>query len=166
MNFFKQILSQYPFIVAYICSWLFFLITRHPEIIILLKTENQRTDDENSEVERGLRRTLFFDAFVIVPASVTLCLLIVFPFMLEKFPGINSRLYAWYGLMGVISYGFPFLAFRQAITRIALTTTLTVLRETLQQLTKVSKTEEEQEEQEKEQKGEEEQENDKTDKSN
>jgi hypothetical protein len=164
MDLFEQTLSQYPFIAAFTCAWLAFLLTRSPEIRMLVKTETHRRDDENSEVQNGLRRTLLYDAFVNVPAGVLL-LLILFPFVSDRLLKINSTLYAWYGLLGLISYGFPFITVRQTVTKIALTTLLTTLGETLRQLTKVSEQKKVQEEEQEAQK-EENQEDDKADKSN
>lgn len=119
----------YNIITAYICAWLLFLITRRSEIIVLLKTKNQRTDKERSEIQNGLRRSLFWDSLVTLPASVTLFLWILFPLFSDKLLKINPRAEIWYGMSGTIAYGFPFLTIRQSITRIALTTVLASLQQ-------------------------------------
>lgn len=60
-----------------------------------------------------------------VPVSATLLLVVVPPFFAEIdwFATASPRVeFAVYGLLGVASYGFPFLAVRRLVTRMALQT--------------------------------------------
>lgn len=73
-------------------------------------------------MKHGLRRALVLEAIVFVPASVGLFLLTVFPAIEGALLELKADLLFWYSIGGLISYGFPFAAVRQIITRIALRT--------------------------------------------
>ncbi len=115
-------LIKSPIIIAFVCSVLFFLLIRSQDVIIIFKTKTQRTERENFLIEHGLRRYLFIELFILLPASITLFRLIIFPLIRDKLLQINSNISAWYALMGVVAYGFPFATIRLILIRIALAT--------------------------------------------
>lgn len=116
-----EIITQ-SFLTAYICAELFFLVLRSSDITLALKKKEQRSEKENSKVQNGLVRSLVLEAFLFIPASVSLFLLAIFPLIIDTLLKINPSKIAWYGAIGLIAYGFPFLAVRRIITRIALKT--------------------------------------------
>ena len=87
-----------------------------------MKSSAQRTEAENHLVDRGLIRSLVLEALLFVPASSTLILLIhhlIIPDAVLK----NQQLRAGiFGLLGIVSYGFPFSTFRRIVVRLALKT--------------------------------------------
>ena len=119
-----EFIEQNPFIISFICAELFLCISRSQKITIVCKKRTQRTEKENSQVRNGLRRSLLLEVFLFVPASVLLFLLVIFPLIVHKLPQIKVELpwYVPYGMVGVAAYGFPFIAIRQIIKRIALVT--------------------------------------------
>jgi hypothetical protein len=117
-----EVIVQYPFIVSFLCAELFFLITRSSDIIIVCKRETQRNQQEKSSVRKCLIRSLLLEALVFVPASVALMLITVFPLISDRLPLIGEKEVAWYGVIGVIAYGFPFATIRRVVTKMALNT--------------------------------------------
>lgn len=116
-----EIINKYPsFLASFICAELFFLVTRSSKIILVIKNKSQRTPEENTEVQNGLKRSLFLEALLFIPASVTLFLLTVFPLISDSLLKVNDNKEAWYGLVGIIAYGFPFLTVRQIVSKVAL----------------------------------------------
>ncbi len=95
-----EIIRQYPFIVSFICAELFLCIARSQQITIILKKETQRTEAENKEVRNGIRRSLLWEVFLFVPASVGLFLLTIFPLISHRFPQINGK-DLWYASYGI-----------------------------------------------------------------
>jgi hypothetical protein len=102
------------------------LLTRTREITLLLKNNSQRSSIEQQEVARGLLRAVLLEGCVFLPASVLLVLIVIrplillSPFLASLSPGAASQ--AVYGLLGILSYQFPFAAVRRVVTRIALQT--------------------------------------------
>lgn len=113
--------QQYAWTVTYASAILLFLIVRSTDLIVLAKTDAQRTKDERFRVSRGLARSLFLELLIFVPASATLLLLLV-PFLLPALPLSAQRAFASHAVIGLVSYGFPFSAVRQLLTRVALNT--------------------------------------------
>ena len=108
------------------CAELFMLLVRSREITVLLKRDEQRSLIERQEVSRGLSRAVLLEGFVYLPASVLLVLITVRPLVL-LIPFIaafeaESGSQALYGLLGILSYQFPFAVMKRIITRIALNT--------------------------------------------
>jgi hypothetical protein len=112
-------------LIALLSAELYLCLARSRELTILAKVPSQRTQGEQREVDRGLRRSVLLEALLLVPASVLLMLLLVVPFAMESAwikqcsEGIRSSSYAAFGL---VSFGFPFTAVRRAVTRVALRT--------------------------------------------
>lgn len=108
---------------TFIGAFLFFLIARSQEITIVLKESSQRTSDEEYRVKRGLRRSLILEIFMFVPVSALLIILIT-PLLLPftQIEDQEQKRYAWYTLLGIVSYGFPFAAIKELIIKIALRT--------------------------------------------
>ncbi len=102
------------------------LLMRTREITVLIKSDSQRTPVEQHEVERGLCRAVLLEGCVFLPASVLLVLVVVRPLILLMplssifYPETASQ--ALYGLLGILSYQFPFAVVRRIVTRIALQT--------------------------------------------
>jgi hypothetical protein len=111
--------------VTIVSSELFLVIVRSRDISILAKNQSQRTDDEQSQVSRGLMRSLILELVLFVPASAILVLLIFPPLAAAKFSSAfvsRDAIVAFYTGLGIMSYGFPFAAFRRIVTRLALNT--------------------------------------------
>lgn len=77
-----------------------------------VKTSEQRTEAENQRVKRGLLRSLVLEALAFVPVS-TFVVLATLRYMLPKDWMASA---AAYSLLGMISYAFPLVAFKQAVT--------------------------------------------------
>jgi len=117
-------LHAHPWLIILLASELFLVITRSREITILVKKPTQRTEEEQKNVERGLFRSILLELLLFVPASVVLVLLLL-PLARNKFVSFFTSPGSWmaaYSLVGLISYGFPFAAVRQIVTRVALHT--------------------------------------------
>jgi hypothetical protein len=99
---------------------LLFLIVRSQDIIIALKPKHARTQVEEHRMQHGLLRSLLLEMFVFTPASATLVLLTVAPFLPSELT--QDHPVAVYAVLGCSSYGFPFAAVRALVTRIALKT--------------------------------------------
>jgi hypothetical protein len=108
---------------TFLAAWLFFVITNSSKIIILAKSNSHRSAAERKEVERGLRRAVFIELLVFVPASAGLVLLLA-PLATNSrvlqesvFFNMAGSRRAFYALLGLISYGFPFETVRYFVTR-------------------------------------------------
>jgi hypothetical protein len=115
-----------PALFIFISAELLFLVVRSEDIRILSKTESQRTQSERSRVQRGLGRSIILEMIVFVPASAGLVLLASPLLFANKLLLANkvdvSLLPAYYAILGIASYGFPFATIRTFVTRIALQT--------------------------------------------
>jgi hypothetical protein len=114
-----------PWAITLISSELFLIIVRARDIGMLVKNPSQRTDDEQSQVSRGLLRSLILETILFVPTSAVLVLLIFPSLAATKFPSLlvsRDAIVAFYATLGIMSYGFPFAAFRRIVTRVALNT--------------------------------------------
>jgi hypothetical protein len=113
-------------LISFGCAELFMLLMRARELTVLIKKQIQRSPVEREQVERGLLRSVLLEAVLFVPASVILVLVIVRPLaQLLPLPGVfstNPGSQALYGLLGILSYEFPFALVRRVVTRIALHT--------------------------------------------
>jgi len=102
--------------VALLAAWLFLVVTRSKEILIAVKSHDERTRYERRMVERGMIKSLVLDALLFVPASVSLLLWLA-PVIVGRF---HMPEYPAYALIGIISYEFPFRSIQRIITRVAL----------------------------------------------
>lgn len=84
---------------ALLAAWLYLIVARSKEILIVLKSHDERTKEERRLVERGLIKSLVFEGLIFTPASVAL-LLLLSPPILQRFhvPEITA-----YILIGVVS---------------------------------------------------------------
>lgn len=112
----------YPQILTFIGAELIFLLVRSQDFIIILKSKSQRSSLEQHQIDRGLFRGIFVEAFLFVPASAALILLISPILLPSNFLQNQSSVSAAYTLIGVASYGFPFATVKRIITRLALNT--------------------------------------------
>jgi hypothetical protein len=109
--------------IALAASDLSVLLVRYRELNILIKSKQQRSPLEQQETERGLFRSVVLELLLFAPASVTLmCMamrpvLLKVPFFLSLQETSPISFYSW---LGILSYGFPFVALRRTVTRIAL----------------------------------------------
>jgi hypothetical protein len=112
--------------VMVLCAELMLLIIRASQLQTIVKPENQRTASERTLIQRGLTRSVTLEAMLFVPASVLLVFITVRPFLMmltpiravtAASPDVNM---AFYGALGLSSYGFPFGLFKKIVSRIAL----------------------------------------------
>src|ERR1041385_1060194 len=104
---------------------LLMIILRARDITVLLKTKQQRTAKEQREVNQGLLRSIALEIFLFIPASVVLFTWICRPFALkvERIKILVSTPgHAFDGLLGIISYVFPFAVVRRIVSETALRT--------------------------------------------
>lgn len=107
-------------IITFLCAELFFLLARNSDIIKVLKKDNQRTEQEKLQVKQGLRRALFSEAFLFLPASIILFRLTVFYLIADRLLDSKPCIVFWYAAMGIAAYGFPFEALRSFVKIVAL----------------------------------------------
>jgi len=104
---------------------LLLVLVRTREIVIITKAPNQRAAKEQTEIDRGLIRSVVLEALLFVPVSVILLCLTVRPVLAD-----SGFLKLWAAthpipfeaMIGLISYGFPFAMIRRLVTTIALQT--------------------------------------------
>lgn len=109
------------FLTTLISAWLFFLVMNARDLKTLIKRRDQRTDEEQLQVCRGLLRLFLVEMLVMVPASAALILLLLPAFthnvsaldVLAK--GSERDEIALYAMMGIVSYGFPFATIRERL---------------------------------------------------
>jgi hypothetical protein len=117
-----------PLLISLLAAELFTTLVRTREIRAICKNEIHRTNKEKREIENGLARSVLLDFACFVPVSVILTFVIVTPFLMgisavSIFVAKSSRhSMAFYGLLGIVSYGFPFAALRRWVTLVALNT--------------------------------------------
>jgi hypothetical protein len=113
-------LSASPEFATFIAAELFFLLSRSPDLLVVLKSDLQRTEEERARVLRGLSRSLWLEGVIFVPASGALLLLLA-PLVIRKEWTAMSTV-SGYAMLGLVSYGFPFAIVRTIVTRVALRT--------------------------------------------
>ena len=122
INTINQFTNQYPLVVSFVSAYLFYILSRSTDITILVKSEQQRTDTENQEIQNGLMRSIILDLLLFIPASIVLFWLIIFPLIIDQLLQIKNEQTLWYAFMGITGYGFPFATMRNFIKMIALRT--------------------------------------------
>ena len=111
-----------PQAATFLAAELLCLVIRANDIQVLVKRKPQRIQSEQRRVERGLLRSLVLEILVFVPASAYLILLIEPLILPEHWTGEGVPKIAVYSTLGLVSYGFPFAAFRRVMTHLALKT--------------------------------------------
>src|SRR5262249_54878539 len=86
------------------------------EIIIILKSDSQRTQVEKTSIKRGLKRSLIMELLLFVPVSVLLLIFITPAAFLYKITDDQLSPPTLYAFIGMISYGFPFSTIKTKIT--------------------------------------------------
>jgi hypothetical protein len=117
--------SEISSLFSLVSAELLVIILRSKDIIILVKTNSQRTATEQREIDRGLLRSIVLEMLLFVPASVALFVLICRPYALtlDRVRLLASvHAHAFDGLLGIVSYIFPFAAFRRVVREMALRT--------------------------------------------
>jgi hypothetical protein len=102
------------------CAEAFLCLVRSRDLIVLCKSDPQRTEDERTRVRHGLLRSFLVEVLLLVPLSVFLVFVAIRPILLKT--GAAALGDAFDGLVGVISYGFPFATLKEVVTRVALRT--------------------------------------------
>jgi hypothetical protein len=102
---------MHPELTSYLVAEATLLVARRRDLEIFVKREIQRTNAERAQLERGLVRSFVLD-MAMLPLS-TYALLASIRFLLPQTLIASS---AGYGLLGLISYGFPLASFKQAVT--------------------------------------------------
>ena len=110
---------KHPILLSILCGELYFLIFNQQRVKTIVKTTAQRTKEENSQIKRGLRRSLILEALIFVPLTIVLFYFTVFPLVLSKLIQIHPDITVWYAVMGIIAYNFPFVILKEVIIRIA-----------------------------------------------
>ena len=108
---------------TFVAAELVFVLARSRDILVVFRKEQQRTKEEQRQADRGLVRGLLLEAVVFVPASACLLILIA-PSLVPVRWLEGGKVQAFYSILGVVSYGFPFATFKRVITRLALKTLL------------------------------------------
>ena len=81
---------------------------------IAFKRPDQRTFGEKRRVSGGLFREFIGEFFVFVPVSVVMAMIVLRPFVV-KIAALPQD--AVDGLLGTVSYGFPYKALKQWVLR-------------------------------------------------
>lgn len=124
------------FLFTLLGAVLYALLYRGRDITVLIKSEQQRNEQEQAAVEGGLLRSLLVEFLALIPASSLLFFLILpLFFKITRFgdtlqatlAGDFWLLLAFYVGAGMVSYNFPFVLVKEMATRI----TLNTLRESL-----------------------------------
>src|SRR6516165_5595580 len=122
----SQAIRETHALLALICAELFLFLVRKREITILVKSVAQLSATEKREKERGLARSVLLEVLFFVPASLALFFVVVRPLlMLSPMKTVlTSHLVSpsASGLLGLLSYQFPFAAVRKLVTLSALHT--------------------------------------------
>ena len=111
--------------IMLICAEMLLFIVRSRQFNILIKTPQQRTQRENKEVNRGLFRCVALEALIFVPVSVVLVFVTIRPFAMLLPPvsawsqSSQQMDTAVHAMLGIASYGFPFLTFRRLVLAVA-----------------------------------------------
>jgi hypothetical protein len=93
-----------------------FLLARGQDIVVAAKNDVQRSVAEQERVRHGLFRSLILEFLLFVPVSAFM-VLVTLRYML---PNEWMASPAAYGLLGMVSYAFPFMSFKEMVTRWAL----------------------------------------------
>ena len=107
--------------ITILSAELIFILARSADILIVLKSEEQRTSVERQRMKRGLFRSIVFEGLLFVPSSSAL-LILLSPLLLIRYSSQDAPTMAVNALIGVVSYGFPFTAVRRIVTIVALNT--------------------------------------------
>lgn len=118
----KDGLKSQPELVTLVVAELFFIVAKSQDIKVIIKRKIQRTHNEQLMIMRGLRRDVFLDLLLFVPFSAILLLLITPLFIGNILANIklSQYWYAFYSLLGLICYGFPFSAVVKLVRQIAI----------------------------------------------
>jgi hypothetical protein len=114
--------------IMVLCAEFLLILSRSKNLQTIAKAEQQRTAPEHKQVEQGLARCLLLEALVFVPASVLLVFITIRPLLLLseaiRIRAVSepSLAFAFYGCLGLSSYGFPFATVRTVVSRAALIT--------------------------------------------
>jgi hypothetical protein len=108
-----------PQCTLFVAAFLTCLLARAKDFTTALKTDSQRTPDERRSIKGGLGRSLFFDLGLGVPAS-GLLILLVSPVVTTHIEWMKDNPNAGFAILGIMSYGFPWVAFRRFVVRIVL----------------------------------------------
>jgi len=103
-------------LIALVCAESLLILASVNTVKIALKRWDQRTPGEIQRVSGGLFREFIGEFFVLVPVSVVLATIVLRPFLV-KISAVPQD--AVDGLLGTVSYGFPYRALKQWVLRAA-----------------------------------------------
>lgn len=113
-------------LISLVSAFFTMILTRSKDLEAMIKNEGQRTADERLRCKRGLSRSFFLEALVLVPVSVTMFIFMFRPFVINlgtvkafRASSFESSI-GFDFLVGFVSYGFPFTAVKLVITGRAL----------------------------------------------
>ena len=67
---------EFPQALTFLSAEILFVLVRSADLFVAIKSQAQRTKKEQHQIDRGLRRSLLFEALLLVPSSAVLVLLI------------------------------------------------------------------------------------------
>ena len=117
---FHETVFTRSFLLTLGCAEAFLCLVKSGDLIVLCKSQAQRTAGEITRVRHGLFRSFLVELLLLVPLSVCLVFITVRPILFKT--GAPTLGDAFDGFVGLISYGFPFATIKAAVTRIALHT--------------------------------------------
>jgi hypothetical protein len=106
--------EAHHFLIALICAECLLILTSTEKLTIILKSPAQRSAGEKKRIAGGLVREFLGEFLIFVPVSVLLAYLVLRPMVgsVRAIPQV-----ALDGLLGVVSYGFPYKAFKVWVVR-------------------------------------------------
>jgi hypothetical protein len=110
------ILWAHRVLIALVCAEGLLILTSVDTLKIAVKRSDQRTSGERKRVSHGLFREFIGEFFIFVPVSVVLAMIVLRPFLL-RIPALPQD--AADGLLGTISYGFPYRTLKHWVLRAA-----------------------------------------------
>ena len=108
---------------TFLAAELIFLVVRSNDIKVIFKKKEHLSKQEIQKIKRGLRRSILLELILFVPVSAFLIILLepILSIYQEKQQDL-SKIRAYYSLLGIISYGFPFASLRRVVTQFTLAT--------------------------------------------
>ncbi|MCP4748349.1 MAG: hypothetical protein GY874_19765 [Desulfobacteraceae bacterium] len=111
-----------PIFFAYLCGFCLVVLTKLNKIKILLKSDEQRNDNEKRMVKKGLKIDLLMALIVHTPLSITLFWFAIFPLIKSSLLEIQNNILFWSGMVGIVGYGFPFSLVKRFATKVTYNT--------------------------------------------
>jgi hypothetical protein len=106
--------KAHHFLISLVCAECLLILTSSNKLTTILKSPAQRSAGEKKQIAGGLRREFFGEFVIFVPVSVFLASVVLRPLMgsLSAIPQLAQD-----GLLGVVSYGFPYKTIKAWVVR-------------------------------------------------